>query len=43
MDIKSLPKILYIEDTSDSRALVRRLLDGQYIVLGLTFPAGQSN
>jgi signal transduction histidine kinase len=33
MEIKSLPKILYIEDMPDSRALVRRLLERQYIVL----------
>ncbi|HSO13516.1 MAG TPA: ATP-binding protein [Anaerolineales bacterium] len=33
MEIKSLPKILYIEDMPDSRALVRRLLERRYIVL----------
>src|SRR5574340_210939 len=33
MEIKSLPKVLYIEDMSDSRALVRRLLEGQCVVL----------
>ncbi len=32
-DIKSLPKILYIEDTDDSRMLVRRLLARDYIFL----------
>jgi signal transduction histidine kinase/DNA-binding response OmpR family regulator len=38
MDIKSLPKILYIEDTADARALVRRLLDGRYLVLEAADP-----
>jgi hypothetical protein len=33
MEIKSLPKVLYIEDMYDSRALVRRLLEGRYVVL----------
>ena len=33
VDIKSLPKILYIEDTADSRLLVRRLLARDYIFL----------
>ena len=32
-DIKSLPKILYIEDTDDSRLLVRRLLARDYVFL----------
>ncbi len=32
-DIKSLPKILYIEDTDDSRLLVRRLLAHDYVFL----------
>lgn len=32
-DIKSLPQILYVEDNADSRALVRRLLAGEFIVL----------
>ena len=32
-DIKSLPKILYIEDTDDSRMLVRRLLARDYVFL----------
>lgn len=33
MDPKSLPKILYIEDTPDSRLLVRRVLGRDYVVL----------
>lgn len=33
MAIQSLPKVLYIEDDGESRALVRRLLDGRFIVL----------
>jgi signal transduction histidine kinase/DNA-binding response OmpR family regulator len=33
MDIKTLPKILYIEDTAESRALVSRLLAGRYVIL----------
>lgn len=33
MDVKSLPKILYIEDDAESRALVARLLEGRYIVV----------
>lgn len=33
MDPKSLPKILYIEDTLEARQLVRRLLAQDYIVL----------
>ena len=32
-DIKSMPQILYVEDNADSRALVRRLLAGEFIVL----------
>ena len=32
-DLKSLPQILYVEDNADSRALVRRLLAGEFIVL----------
>ncbi len=32
-DIKSLPQVLYVEDNADSRALVRRLLAGEFIVL----------
>lgn len=32
-DIKSLPKVLYIEDNDAARALVRRVLAGSYIVL----------
>ncbi len=32
-DLKSLPQILYVEDNADSRALVRRLLAGGFIVL----------
>ncbi len=32
-DIKSLPKILYIEDNPDSRALVRRVLGRNFVVL----------
>ena len=30
MDVKSLPKILYIEDDAESRALLARLLAGRY-------------
>ena len=33
IDLKTLPKILYIEDTDDSRLLVRRLLSRDYIFL----------
>jgi signal transduction histidine kinase/DNA-binding response OmpR family regulator len=33
MDLKSLPKILYIEDDTESRELVARLLDGRYVVV----------
>ena len=33
IDPKTLPKILYIEDTADSRLLVRRLLGNDYILL----------
>lgn len=32
-DIKSLPQVLYVEDNADSRALVRRLLAREFIVL----------
>lgn len=32
-DIKSLPKVLYIEDNDAARALVRRVLAGNYVVL----------
>ncbi len=32
-DITSLPQVLYVEDNADSRALVRRLLAGEFIVL----------
>ena len=32
-DLKTRPKILYIEDTPDSRALIRRLLGDDYIFL----------
>lgn len=37
-DIKSLPQVLYVEDNADSRALVRRLLAGQFIVLEAADP-----
>ena len=33
MDPKSLPKILYIEDTLDSRVLIRRVLGRHYVIL----------
>ncbi len=33
MVIQPLPKVLYIEDDGESRALVRRLLEGRFIVL----------
>ena len=33
MDPKSLPKILYIDDTPEARQLVRRLLAQEYLVL----------
>jgi signal transduction histidine kinase/DNA-binding response OmpR family regulator len=33
MDIKSLPKILYIEDNADTRSLMGRLLAGRYVML----------
>jgi signal transduction histidine kinase/DNA-binding response OmpR family regulator len=32
-DIRSLPQILYVEDNADARALVRRLLAGEFVVL----------
>lgn len=32
-NIKSLPKVLYIEDNDTARALVRRVLGGNYVVL----------
>jgi signal transduction histidine kinase/DNA-binding response OmpR family regulator len=37
-DIKSLPKILYIEDTADSRLLVQRLLSRDYVFLEASNP-----
>ncbi len=37
-DIKSLPQILYVEDNADSRALVRRLLAGEFVVLEASDP-----
>jgi signal transduction histidine kinase/DNA-binding response OmpR family regulator len=33
MDVKSLPKLLYIEDDAESRALLARLLAGRYNVV----------
>ncbi len=33
MDMTPLPKLLYVEDAAESRALVKRLLEGRYIVL----------
>jgi signal transduction histidine kinase/DNA-binding response OmpR family regulator len=33
MDIKSLPKILYIEDNAETRSLVGRLMAGRYVML----------
>jgi signal transduction histidine kinase/CheY-like chemotaxis protein len=33
VDPKNLPKILYVEDTDDSRMLVRRLLSRDYVLL----------
>lgn len=33
MSVKSLPKILYIEDSSEARLLVRRVLDAHYVLL----------
>jgi signal transduction histidine kinase/DNA-binding response OmpR family regulator len=33
MDPKSLPRLLYIEDNAESRALLSRLLAGRYLVL----------
>jgi signal transduction histidine kinase/DNA-binding NarL/FixJ family response regulator len=38
MDIKSLPKVLYIEDVAEARSLVRRLLAGRYVVLEASEP-----
>jgi len=32
-DIKSLPRILCVDDNPDARALIRRLLEGEFIVL----------
>lgn len=37
-DIKSLPQVLYVEDNADSRALVRRLLAGKFVVLESSDP-----
>jgi signal transduction histidine kinase/DNA-binding response OmpR family regulator len=37
-DIKSLPQVLYVEDNADARALVRRLLAGQFVVLEAADP-----
>ena len=33
VDPRNLPRVLYIEDNDDARILVRRLLQGQYLVL----------
>ncbi len=40
MDPRSQPKILYIEDTADARALVSRVLSRHYIVLEAAEPLG---
>ncbi len=37
-DIRKLPQVLYIEDSDESRALVRRLLANKYIVLEASNP-----
>lgn len=37
-DVRNLPKILYIEDTADSRLLVRRLLARDYVLLEANNP-----
>lgn len=37
-DIRKLPQVLYIEDSDESRALVRRLLAEKYIVLEASNP-----
>jgi len=38
MDIKSLPKVLYVDDTPDARSLVRRVLAQDFIVLEASDP-----
>ena len=38
MNVKSLPKILYIEDSSDARMLVRRVLEERYLLLEANDP-----
>ena len=38
MDVKSLPKVLYIDDTPDARSLVRRVLAQDYVVLEASDP-----
>ena len=48
-DPRALPQILYIEDSDESRALVRRLLSNKYVVLEAADPldglqlAGETN
>ncbi len=37
-DPRSLPRILYIEDSESARLLVRRLLEGRYVVLEASDP-----
>jgi signal transduction histidine kinase/DNA-binding NarL/FixJ family response regulator len=40
MDVKSLPKVLYIDDTPDARSLVRRVLAQDFVVLEASDPIG---
>src|SRR6187399_561152 len=38
MNVKAMPKILYIEDSDDARLLVRRVLQQHYILLEANDP-----
>lgn len=38
LDPRSLPRVLYIEDNASARLLVRRLLEGRYVVLEAADP-----
>jgi signal transduction histidine kinase/DNA-binding response OmpR family regulator len=38
MDPRKLPKVLYIDDTPEARALVRRVLGGEFVVLEASDP-----
>jgi signal transduction histidine kinase/DNA-binding NarL/FixJ family response regulator len=39
-DLHKLPQILYIEDSDESRSLVRRLLSNRYVILEASEPLG---